>query len=177
MAKQKTEVSNKISSKTTKNENEKEVKEIMAKDTASVKNKVEDKTKDKIKSKVKDVEKNTDNSSSQLTSSPNEVPKTPFVHKHIEAPSYGISGKEGALESNEVYDEADIASALEAGFIAQALERHKEKVAPEKHPDFDGEHCVDCLIKIPEVRLEMGKVRCVHCQTELEKINKMQGRY
>lgn len=99
----------------------------------------------------------------------NTVYKTP-------TPSYGITGKEGALDASEVYDEADIASALEAGFIAQALERHKEKVAPEKHPDFDGETCVDCGIEIPQVRLDMGKVRCVNCQAELEKINKLYGR-
>jgi len=77
--------------------------------------------------------------------------------------------------STEVYDEAEIASALEIGFIAHALEMHKAKVAPEKHPDFDGEHCVDCEDEIPEVRLTMGKVRCVHCQEFLEKKGKLRG--
>lgn len=38
----------------------------------------------------------------------------------------------------------------------------------EEHPDFDGKHCVDCEIEIPEVRLAMGKVRCVDCQSLLE---------
>lgn len=77
--------------------------------------------------------------------------------------------------STEVYDEAEIASALEIGFIAHALEMHKAKVAPESHPDFDGEHCVDCDDKIHEVRLTMGKVRCVHCQEFLEKKGKLKG--
>jgi RNA polymerase-binding transcription factor DksA len=85
---------------------------------------------------------------------------------------YGISGKEGALDSTEVYDEAEIASALEAGFIAQALEHHRAKVAPEKHPDFDGSHCVDCDVEIPIERLNLGKVRCVDCQVALEKLNR-----
>lgn len=76
---------------------------------------------------------------------------------------------------NEVYDEGDIASALEMGFIAQALEAHKSKVAPESHPDFDGETCIDCGDDIPEVRLAMGRIRCVYCQELLEKKNKMRG--
>lgn len=77
---------------------------------------------------------------------------------------------------NEVYDEVDIASALEMGFIAKALEAHKSKVAPETHPDFDGESCIDCGDDIPQVRLNMGKIRCVYCQEALEKKNKLHGR-
>lgn len=77
---------------------------------------------------------------------------------------------------NEVYDEADIASALEMGFIAQALEAHKAKVAKETHPDFDGESCLDCGEEIPQLRLDMGRIRCVHCQEALERKNKLHGR-
>lgn len=43
------------------------------------------------------------------------------------------------------------------------------KAKPETHPDFDGAHCVDCEVEIPKPRLLMGKVRCVHCQTVLER--------
>lgn len=39
----------------------------------------------------------------------------------------------------------------------------------ETHPDFDGKHCVDCEIEIPEARLALGKVRCVDCQSLKEK--------
>ncbi len=77
---------------------------------------------------------------------------------------------------NEVYDEVDIASALEMGFIAKALEAHKSKVAPETHPDFDGESCIDCGDEIPQLRLNMGKIRCVYCQEALEKKNKLHGK-
>ena len=87
---------------------------------------------------------------------------------------YGLS--ESLMESNEVYDECDIAAKLEANFVAQALKRHQEKMAPQTHPDFDGEHCVDCDVEIPKLRLDMGKVRCVDCQSELERINKIYGR-
>lgn len=75
----------------------------------------------------------------------------------------------------EVYDDGEIASALELGFIAKALEKHKEKLAPETHPDFDGESCIVCGETIPKIRLKMGKIRCVFCQEILEKRNKMIG--
>lgn len=86
-------------------------------------------------------------------------------------PSYGTE----QIDYDDVYDEADIASALEMGFIAKALADHKNKVAPESHPDFDGEHCIDCDAEIPQVRLNMGKIRCVDCQSELELRNKLKG--
>jgi RNA polymerase-binding transcription factor DksA len=50
-----------------------------------------------------------------------------------------------------------------------ALERIQSKAAPETHPDFDGKHCVECPTIIPIARRNLGKVRCVHCQTALEK--------
>ena len=63
-----------------------------------------------------------------------------------------------------VFDEADIASAVEMAFLDSALENHKEKVKPETHPDFDGKHCVDCDGDIPKARLQMFRVRCVTFQ-------------
>ena len=77
--------------------------------------------------------------------------------------------------SSEVYDEGDIASALEFDFIASALEKHKAKTTPEKHPDFNGKNCIDCGDEIPEERLKMGKIRCVYCQEILEKKEKLKG--
>lgn len=88
--------------------------------------------------------------------------------------SYGM--EERVLDSNEVYDDADIASTIEMNFIAQALEKHREKVAAETHPDFDGETCVECGEEIPEARLKLKKIRCVDCQSELELRNKLYGR-
>lgn len=72
-----------------------------------------------------------------------------------------------------MYDEGDLASAYERGFIQDALNRHKEKLAPETHPDFDGETCIDCGAEIPALRLSMGRIRCVDCQNKLEKIKKL----
>jgi RNA polymerase-binding transcription factor DksA len=41
--------------------------------------------------------------------------------------------------------------------------------APQTHPDFDGEHCVECGDDMPRERLAIFKVRCVLCQTRLER--------
>ena len=35
--------------------------------------------------------------------------------------------------------------------------------------DFDGEHCIDCDVEMPVVRLNYGCVRCVTCQTKVER--------
>lgn len=65
-------------------------------------------------------------------------------------------------------DIADVAG--EAIEVAQAEARARAlgKSGPETHPDFDGEHCVDCEVEIPVKRLELYKVRCVSCQELLE---------
>lgn len=126
------------------------------------------------KAVAKKVEKATGKKVTNVEKTENNLPPVVIESATI---AYGISGKEGILDSNEVYDEADIASALERGFIAQALENHRKKVAPESHPDFDGKHCIDCDVLIPEGRLALGKVRCVDCQSELEKYNKIYGRH
>ena len=30
--------------------------------------------------------------------------------------------------------------------------------------DFDGEHCIDCEMEIPQARLNYGCVRCTQCE-------------
>lgn len=57
----------------------------------------------------------------------------------------------------------------------QGIARVKALAGPETHPDFDGKTCVECGEDIPPVRLSMGKVRCVYCQTLLEKRRKGYG--
>jgi RNA polymerase-binding transcription factor DksA len=100
----------------------------------------------------------------------------PVVKSHVKVVPPPTYGRQDDIDFQDVHDEGDIASAIEMGFIAQALSRHKEKVAPEQHPDFDGENCLECGNEIPMVRLEMGKIRCVHCQEALELRNKMFGK-
>ena len=66
-------------------------------------------------------------------------------------------------------DIADIAGEGIEACLADAERRARGKSAPERHPDFDGEHCVDCEESILAGRLALGKVRCVECQQVLEK--------
>jgi len=62
-----------------------------------------------------------------------------------------------AQQTSEQFLEADIANA-------------RANSAPEQHPDFDGEHCVeeDCGAALPAARLAMRRVRCVECQQRKE---------
>lgn len=50
-----------------------------------------------------------------------------------------------------------------------SLMNQQVKMQPEKHPDFDGKHCVDCGVKIPKERLAFGRVRCADCQEYKER--------
>ncbi len=140
-------------------------------------------TKESVKPSTKENLKSTKNKASKKTSTKKEEqPKTDDTKNSILPPiqtndtsDYDLNKVDLDFE-NEVYDEADIASALEMGFIAQALEAHKAKVAKETHPDFDGESCIDCGEEIPQLRLSMGRIRCVYCQEALERKNKLHGR-
>lgn len=55
--------------------------------------------------------------------------------------------------------------------VLVALQRSKLKYeqARDKHGNWPITECVDCGDDIPEGRLEMGKIRCVHCQEAKEK--------
>lgn len=75
--------------------------------------------------------------------------------------------------STDVYDEADFAQYQQ--LIEQNIIHEKAKALfkAEYHPDFDGEHCIDCDIEIPERRLQMGRIRCIECQEAIEKREKI----
>lgn len=69
--------------------------------------------------------------------------------------------------SADPVDEAtELAAALPLRGIAQA----SAACAPEHHEDFDGLHCVDCDEEIPAARLALRRVRCVECQTIIERV-------
>lgn len=96
------------------------------------------------------------------------------AHKEFESNkrAYGAEDMEYRLENNEVYDEAEVASALESSLLSKALLEHKQKMAPQTHPNFDGLHCVDCEVPIHKDRLKMGRVRCTACQEHFEYVEK-----
>lgn len=68
-------------------------------------------------------------------------------------------------------DEGDIAAALEEYERNSSLNNVLKSIPRSLPPDFDG-CCVDCGEEIPEVRLKLFCIRCVDCQTKLEKMNK-----
>lgn len=51
----------------------------------------------------------------------------------------------------------------------RAIQEASYRAAPQKHPCFDGLHCVQCDGEIPAGRLALGRVRCIHCQEYLER--------
>lgn len=71
-------------------------------------------------------------------------------------------------------DPLDAASELADEMNSRAIANFRNAAKPETHDDFDGEHCVDCDDDIPRERLAMGRIRCVCCQTILER--RRQGR-
>lgn len=93
------------------------------------------------------------------------------------APAEYVEDLENLKEQErEVFDEAEIASKTEANFLNKALEAQRAKMQPQQHPDFDGIHCVDCDIDLPELRLAMGRVRCTDCQNEEDRISAILAR-
>lgn len=78
------------------------------------------------------------------------------------------------LSNDEVYDFGDQAQWIQLAEIASLQKRSRLLNAPETHPDFDGETCLDCGNDIPKARLELHKIRCIECQRFLE-IRKKQG--
>lgn len=77
-------------------------------------------------------------------------------------------GDPGFLDATEVHDEGDHAQHQQLREQAAIQMRARALAKPESHPDFDGEHCVDCDVEIPIQRLNLGRVRCVDCQQFIE---------
>lgn len=69
-------------------------------------------------------------------------------------------------------DNLDTAAELQQRLNDAAEARVRQLAAPERHPDFDGKHCVDDGAVIPKERLALGRIRCVLCQIAKEKKNR-----
>jgi RNA polymerase-binding transcription factor DksA len=73
----------------------------------------------------------------------------------------------------------DKACEVEAECTAKAVEAAMKKAKPEQVQNEDGTwptlYCVDCDEEIEKPRLLLGKVRCIACQTKLEKKRKRYG--
>lgn len=98
-------------------------------------------------------------------------PVAPIAHQERlseSAPDLVATADPGFLDSSEVFDETDHAQHQQLREQAAIQERARQMARPETHPDFDGQHCVDCDDEIPEFRLKIGRVRCVDCQQAIE---------
>lgn len=71
-------------------------------------------------------------------------------------------------------DPLDDATELEEQERLGGLDRVRRQVlkAP---PRFNGSDCIDCEELIIAVRLQYGYFRCILCQIELDKLNRMKG--
>lgn len=66
-------------------------------------------------------------------------------------------------------NQLEMAERLEQAQRDSAVAKAQRMAAPETHPDFDGNNCVSCDEAIPYARIKLGKVRCVACQSALER--------
>lgn len=63
----------------------------------------------------------------------------------------------------------ELADALAQAQRDNGIANSKRAMAPQRHPNFDGLHCVDCEVEIPAARLAMHRVRCTGCQAYIER--------
>lgn len=77
--------------------------------------------------------------------------------------------------SADLIDQAAQASAL---FLKSDIEAALAGLQPQRHPDFDGKHCVEahCGVKLLKARLKDGRIRCVDCETLREARAKQFGK-
>lgn len=66
----------------------------------------------------------------------------------------------------------EIADELAASEREIGLSRARKALAPQHSEDFDGVHCIDCAVDIPEIRLLSHRIRCTDCETIVEKKKK-----
>lgn len=67
---------------------------------------------------------------------------------------------EGSEELQEQMKERELAAVRQAANVRQCDDP--------RYAEWDHEHCIDCDVLIPALRLEMGCVRCVQCQEEVD---------
>ena len=79
--------------------------------------------------------------------------------------------RETNVRQTDIHDKA---SDVEASFREAAIREVQARLV-ESHPDFNGADCVDCSEEIPPLRLQMCRIRCVGCQTDLEYTRRTRG--
>ncbi|QIG71348.1 putative C4-type zinc finger protein [Rhizobium phage RHph_TM40] len=62
----------------------------------------------------------------------------------------------------------EVAQRVTDNHINTAIKRASAACAPQSSSRFDGIHCITCNEAIPARRLELGRIRCIDCQYDLE---------
>ncbi len=83
--------------------------------------------------------------------------------------------KEVRVTNNRMTDTLEFASELQEELNKKGLAHVREALAPQHHPDFDGESCVACGNDMPPERLAAHRVRCTPCESALERHHKVYG--
>lgn len=77
------------------------------------------------------------------------------------------------MSSEKHTEQVDLANSLVEEFTASHVARIRGLNKPEQVKNEDGtwphEECIDCDEPIPEGRLNLGKVRCIECQSLRER--------
>jgi RNA polymerase-binding transcription factor DksA len=77
-------------------------------------------------------------------------------------------------------DEVDRANELAEMATANSLYLTRKKARPEQVQNADGswpiKDCDECGLPIEKGRIKLGKIRCIACQTELERLNALRGK-
>jgi len=64
----------------------------------------------------------------------------------------------------------EIAAGLQEAAIEKRVEEARKRQCDEyRFREWDKESCFDCGEDLPEVRINLGRVRCIHCQTKAER--------
>lgn len=69
---------------------------------------------------------------------------------------------------DKLADPNDMASQQEEVFTLSSVKDIQKLLAPQSHPDFDGETCLECGSDMPDQRLKDGRIRCTPCESALE---------
>lgn len=136
--------------------------------------KQESKRLDLNKQKSKNIFVKTDIKNSQFIEKKSQSNEPEKIKKlfNFNSTEFDETSDPGYFLNSEVYDEGEQAQFLHLKEMAEINFTARKLNAPEKHSSFDGKHCIDCDITIPQKRLELNKIRCVDCQLFLEEEKK-----
>lgn len=90
-------------------------------------------------------------------------------------PEINTSYTEVEDSKTEIFDDVEIAQMNSLNEVSFLIKRHQEAMGREQRETegFDGVHCIECEDKLIPQRLAIGAIRCVSCQNDHDKREKM----